>query len=99
MLSSRIASEIGDALVEREQDPTGSAGGVHNCRVRSAAKSFIGDRVGIVAQAAKILRQLNREVFVKLELHIALIGTRRSSCANSAAYARAASMWSRRSEG
>jgi len=99
MLLNRIAPEIGDALVEREQDPICSAAGIHDCRVRSAAESFIGDRVGVVAQAAKILRQLNREVLVKLELHIALIGTRRSSCANSAAYANAALMWSRRSEG
>jgi hypothetical protein len=38
-----------------------------------------------VAQAAKIRSQFNREVLVKLELHIARIGTRRSPCANSGA--------------
>jgi hypothetical protein len=38
-----------------------------------------------VAKAAKIHHKFNRQVFVKLELHIARIGTRRSSCANSAA--------------
>jgi hypothetical protein len=38
-----------------------------------------------VAQASKIRHQFNREVLVKFELHIARIGTRRSSCANSAA--------------
>jgi hypothetical protein len=38
-----------------------------------------------VAQAAKIRHQFDREVLVKLKLHIARIGTRRSSCANSAA--------------
>jgi hypothetical protein len=38
-----------------------------------------------VAQAAKIVSEFNREVLVELDLHIARIGTRRSSCANSAA--------------
>jgi hypothetical protein len=38
-----------------------------------------------VTQNTKIRHQFNREVLVKLELHMALIGTRRSSCANSAA--------------
>ena len=80
-----VALGIGDTLVEPEQDPIGSECGVHNRRVCLAAKSFAGDRVGIVAQAAKIGHQFHREVLVKLELHIALIGTRRSSCASSAA--------------
>jgi hypothetical protein len=85
MLVKRVALEIRDALVEREQDPIGGGSGIHNCRVSRAAKSFVGDRVGIVTQTTKIRHQFNREVLVKLELHIALIGTRRSSCANSAA--------------
>ena len=85
MLVKRVSLEIRDALVEREQDPIGGAGGIHNCRVCGATKSFVGDRVGIVTQTTKIRHQFNREVLVKLELHIALIGTRRSSCANSAA--------------
>jgi hypothetical protein len=38
-----------------------------------------------VTQTPKIRHQFNREVLVKLEFHIALIGTRRSSCAYSAA--------------
>ena len=67
------------------QHPADGEGRIHNCRVCGAAKSFVDDRVGIVAQDAKILHQFHREVFVKLELHIARIGTRRSSCANSAA--------------
>ncbi len=49
------------------------------------AKSFVHDRVGVVAQGPKIRHEVNREVLVKLELHIARIGTRRSSCASSAA--------------
>jgi hypothetical protein len=85
LLVNRVALEIGDTLVEREQDPVGSKGGIHDCRVCRSAKSFVGHRVGIVAQATKIRRQFHREVLVKLELHIARIGTRRSSCANSAA--------------
>ena len=85
MLMNRVALEIGDTLVEREPDPIGGKGGTHNHWVCGAAEPSIGDRVGIVAQAAKIRHQFNREVFVKLELHIARIGTSRSSCANSAA--------------
>ena len=99
MLVNRVALEIGDTLVEREQDPIGSKGGIHNCWVCRTAKSIVGDRVGIVSQAAKVRHQFNREVLVKLEVHIARIGTRRSWCANSAAYARAALMWSTRREG
>jgi hypothetical protein len=38
-----------------------------------------------VAQDTKVPHQFNREILVKLELHIVRIGTRRSSCANSAA--------------
>ena len=82
-----------------EQDPIGSKGSIHNCWICRAAKSFVGDRVGIMAQVSKIRHQFNGEVLVKLEPHIARIGTRRSSCANSAAYARAAWMWSPRREG
>ena len=99
MLMNRVALEIGDTLVEREQDPIGGKGGIHYCWVCRTAKSFAGDRVGIVAQAAKIRHQFHREVLVKVELPIARIGTRRSSCANSAAYAKTALMWSARSEG
>src|SRR5450759_1332294 len=99
MLVNRVALEIGDTLVEREQNPIGSKGGIHYCWVCRTAKSFFADRVGIVAQTAKIRHQFHREVLVKLELHNARIGTRRSSCANSAAYAKTALMWSARSEG
>src|ERR1035437_3744008 len=99
MLVNRVALEIGDTLVEREQDPTGGKGGIHYCWVCRTAQSFAGDRVGIVAEAGKIRHQFHGEVLVKLELYIARIGTSRSSCANSAPYARAALMWSARSEG
>ncbi len=85
MLVNRVALEIGDTLVEREQDPIGGERGIHYRRVRRTAKSFFGDRIGIVAQAAKIRHQFEREVLVEFELHRARIGTRRSSCANSAA--------------
>ncbi len=85
MLLKRVPLEIGYPLIEREQDPIGGKGRIHNCRVCRTAKSFAGDRVGIVTQTAKIRHQFNREVLIKLELHSALIGTRRSSCANSAA--------------
>ena len=85
MSMNRVALEISYTLVEREQDPIGCKGGIHNCWVCRAAESFVSDRIGIVAQAVKIRHQFNREVLVKLELHIARIGTSRSSCANSAA--------------
>jgi hypothetical protein len=50
MLVKRVALEISDALVEREQDPIGGRGRIHNCRASRTAKSFVGDRVGIVTQ-------------------------------------------------
>lgn len=89
MVLNWISPKVGDAFVERKQYPIGSEGGIDNCidncPVRSTAKAFVGDRVGIVAQAAKVRHQFNGEVLVELEVHIARIGTRRSSCANSAA--------------
>jgi hypothetical protein len=54
MFMNRVPLEIGDTLVKREQDPIRSKGGIHNCWICRTAKSFAGDRVGIVAQAAKI---------------------------------------------
>ena len=85
MLVNRISLEIGDTLIERKQDPIGNGGGINNYWVCRTAESFLGDCVAIVAQAAKIPHQFNWEILVKLELHNARIGTRRSSCANSAA--------------
>ena len=85
MLVSRVALKIRDTLVERDQYPIGGEGRIHDCRVCCAAKPFVDDRVGIVAQDAKIFHQFHREVLVKLELQNARNGTRRSSCANSAA--------------
>jgi hypothetical protein len=85
MLVNRVPLEIRDTLVEREQDPLGSECGIHNRRVCRTTQSFADHRVDIVTQTAKICHQFNREVLVKLELHWARIGTRRSSCANSAA--------------
>ena len=85
MLVNRVSLDISDPLVEREQDPIAREGGIHNCGVCRATKSFIDDCVGVVAQIAKIRRQFERKVLINLELHIARIGTRRSSCANSAA--------------
>ena len=40
MLVNRVALEIGDALVEREQYPIGIQGCIHNCRICRTAKSF-----------------------------------------------------------
>ena len=85
MSMNRVALNICDTLVEREQDPIRGKGGIHNGWVCRTAESFVGDCVGIVAKAAKIHYKFNRKVFVKLKLHIVRIGTRRSSCANSAA--------------
>jgi hypothetical protein len=85
MLVQRIALQISDALVEREQDPIGCDGGIHNCRILCALKSFVVDSVDIVAEAAEVRSQVNRQVLIKLELHVVRIGTRRSSCASSAA--------------
>jgi hypothetical protein len=49
---NRVALEISDTFVKREQDPIGGKGGIHNCWICRTAKSFAGDRVGIAAEAA-----------------------------------------------
>jgi hypothetical protein len=73
MLRNRVALEISETLVKREQDPIGGQSGIHNCWICRTAKSFAGDRVGMVTEAAKIRHQFHRKVLVKLELHIARI--------------------------
>ncbi len=49
MLVHRIALQIGNTLVEREQDLVGSEGRIRNCRICRTPKSFVIDRVGIAS--------------------------------------------------
>ena len=85
MLVGRIALEISDTLVKSEQDSVGSERSIQYRWIRRTGESFVRDRVGILAEIAKVRHQFDRQVLVKLELHVARIGTRRSSRANSAA--------------
>jgi hypothetical protein len=62
MLGYRVALQTSDTLIEREQDPIGSEGGIHNCRIRCASKSFVVDCVDIVTQASEVRGQVNRQV-------------------------------------
>jgi hypothetical protein len=49
MLANRVALEIGNTLVEREQYPAGGKSGIHNGRVRRTAQPLVDNSVGIVA--------------------------------------------------
>jgi hypothetical protein len=86
----RILLEVGDAFVGRKQDPSFGESRFDDDRVLGSAKPLVAYRAGVVAQVAKVCCQFDRQVFVYLELHDALIGAKRSSWANSAAYAKAA---------
>ena len=46
---------------------------------------FTEDGVSLMAEACEIFRKLVRQVLIELEFHLERIGTRRSSCASSAA--------------
>jgi hypothetical protein len=60
MFVHRVALQIGDTFVKREQDPIGSESGTHNRRICRAPKSLVVDRVYIVAYAAEVRGQLDR---------------------------------------
>jgi len=60
MLVHRVALQIGDTFVEREQDPIGSESCIHNRRICRAPKSLVVDRVDIVAHAAEVRGQFDR---------------------------------------
>lgn len=79
ILVCRVSLEIRNALVEREQNAIRSESGINDRWVFRTTKSFVDNRVSLMAQVAEIRRQFHREVLIKLEPHDALIGTRRSS--------------------
>jgi hypothetical protein len=46
--------DIGDALIERHQNPASGRSSIYQCGVRTTAKSFIANRVSALTLAAEI---------------------------------------------
>lgn len=74
-------------LVQRKQDSIFRGDDRYENRVLCAHKTFIEHGICLEAQVTQVGRQLAWQILVNLELHDALSGSKRSSCANSAAYA------------
>jgi len=80
-----ILLEIGDALVQRKENPLLSSHNLHQHRILRTGELLIEDGLRIMAQLAKVGHEFTGQILVNLELHDALRGSKRSSCANSAA--------------
>ncbi len=94
-----VLDQIRDSFVERQRDtPFPKCGGNHNW-IGGACQVLVGYRVCVMAGQMQIRGGIDRQIFVKLEFHRSCSGINCSSCANSAAYARAASMCSGSREG
>jgi hypothetical protein len=94
-----VFNRIGYPFVERQQDATFSKRGGHNDQIGRSRQVLIEDCVGVVPGQMQLRNKIDRQVFIDLELHRTCKGISRSSCANSAAYASAASMCSGRRAG
>ena len=94
-----VLDQIRNSFVERQQDTSfPECGGNHNW-IGGACQVLVGYLVGVMAGQMQIRGEIDRQIFVKLEFHRSCRGINCSSRANSAAYARAASICSGRSEG
>ena len=89
---NRVPHDVGDSLVQGQQNTALGTRGFHHHRVRRTAKPFSHHRIAAMTQPAQILRKFRRKVLIDFERHLDRIGTNCSSCASSAAYASAASM-------
>lgn len=88
----RVDTNVSDPLVHGQQDAALELGAHQDNPVRLPGQSLLNDRIAFVSGMTKIHAELSGEGFVELDLHRAVTGRRRSSCASSAAYAMAASM-------
>jgi len=94
-----VLHQIGYPFVQRQQDAIFSKRCGQNDQIGRSRQALVDDCVGVVARQMQIRNKIDRQVLVDLELHRTCKGISRSSCANSAAYASAASMCSGRREG
>jgi hypothetical protein len=83
MLSGWIRTEVGNALVQREEDAAIAADVIEESRIMYTCEGFIVNRVGLMAGGTQVLAQLSREVLVQLDLHAGRRGRRLSSRASS----------------
>ncbi len=91
--------QTGYSFVERQQDASFPKRRGHDDRIGRSRQVLVEDCVGVVAGLMQIRDEIDGKVLIDLEFHRACKGISRSSCANSAAYARAASMCSTRRVG
>jgi hypothetical protein len=77
--------DVGEALVESQQDAPALASGGQHDRIRRPREALLRNGVGIVPRSAEIVQALTREILVELDPHAGRSGRRLSSRASSAA--------------
>jgi len=85
MVLGWIRADIGDPLVQREENPAVVTDSAKDDGVRCSRESFVPDRVGLMAGGAQVVEQLGGKVLVQLDFHAGRSGRRLSSRASSAA--------------
>jgi len=86
----RETSNIGDSLIESENDPLFSMRRGNNSGIANSGQTLVRYRVSTMPERTQFVAKLDRQVFVNLEFHCVCSGMRDSSRASSAAYANAA---------
>ena len=80
-VAKRLAMPLSKVIQDTSRRPSSPDNGGIFC----ADQSFAMDGIGLVSNAREIIRKFFRKILIQLESHLARIGTRRSSCASSAA--------------
>ena len=81
----RIASNIGDAFVKRQQDAPFALNTGHQFGIAGAGQPLFGNRLCLVTGDGDQLGDFGRQILIELEHHSPLTGRRLSSRASSAA--------------
>jgi len=85
MFVSGIPQKASYTFIQSHQNPPGSSGGLYYNHIVCSYQPFDMNRIGVVPEPHEIVRKFSRKVLIQLESHFVRIGTRRSSCASSAA--------------
>src|SRR2546427_11227035 len=99
MFVNRVLQQAGNTFVESQQDATRGSSSLQHRSVFCPRESLLNDAIGVVPKPPEIIREFPRQILIELKSHFPRIGSKRSSFANSAAYASADSMCSSLREG
>ena len=85
MFVNRVLQQAGNAFVECQQNAIRNSSSLDHGGIFRSQQSFGKDGIGIMPKADEIIREFLRKILIQFESHFIRIGTRRSSCASSAA--------------